>query len=51
MTCAREDEERKEESQANPPQKAAAVLVAGSKLFQFCEASEQAEYKEEHHFC
>lgn len=35
---------------ATRPPHASMILVTGSKLFQFCEASEQAEGKEEH-FC
>lgn len=35
---------------ATRPPNAAAILVTGSKSFQFCEASEQAEGKEEQHF-
>lgn len=49
MRCGRTDEEGKGGVRGQPaPPKAAAILVTGSKSFQFCEASEQAEGKEEH---
>jgi len=36
---------------ATRPPNAATILVTDSKLFQFCEASEEAEGKEEQHLC
>lgn len=52
MRCDRRDEEGKGGVRGQPaPPKAAAILVTGSKSFQFCEASEQAEGKEEQHLC
>lgn len=51
MRCGQREEERKGGVRGQPaPPNAAAILVTGSKSFQFCEASEQAEGKEEQHF-
>ncbi|XP_032300803.1 cytohesin-4 isoform X2 [Coturnix japonica] len=48
MQCGRRDEA---EQWGNPPPHASVILVSSSKLFQFCEASEQAKGKEKHSPC